>query len=395
MSSPILRATARGEAMVATGTPAGTVIDLFCGCGGFSLGAELAGFRSLASVDVEPTLQSGYRRNFPRTRAIQADVADLAEPDWRMVLGSRIRPDGLIGGPPCQGFSAIGKRREGDARNSLVGEFFRQVCLLRPRFFVMENVEGILRPQYSSLLEDALSDLPSSYIVLDPVILNARDFGAATKRRRVAIIGYDANEFPMLTAADFLPDSSTVPVTVRDAISDLPGPISQNNVSDDLGWAAYPCVVPISDYAMAARMRPPSHLGSPEAHERHLTGQVSGLFETVHSAEMQSRYSAIANGKSDPITKSYKLDWNGHCPTLRAGTGRERGAFQAVRPLHPTDGRVITVREAARLQGFPDWFEFHRTKWQSFRMIGNSVSPYVSFALLSKLADKLRSRIAA
>jgi DNA (cytosine-5)-methyltransferase 1 len=103
----------------------------------------------------------------------------------------------------------------------------------------------------------------------------------------------------------------------------------------------------------------------------------------------------VEGGRSDPITKSYKLEWEGLCPTLRAGTGSERGAFQAVRPLHPEQGRVITVREAARLQGFPDWFEFHETKWQSFRMIGNSVSPYVSFALLKSIADRMRTAVAA
>ena len=93
---------------------AGTLVDLFCGCGGFSLGAELAGFRSLAAVDLDPALKSGYRRNFPGTKAIQADVSDLDQSDWRIILNGKVRPDGVIGGPPCQGFSSIGKRRIGE-----------------------------------------------------------------------------------------------------------------------------------------------------------------------------------------------------------------------------------------------------------------------------------------
>jgi DNA (cytosine-5)-methyltransferase 1 len=116
---------------------------------------------------------------------------------------------------------------------------------------------------------------------------------------------------------------------------------------------------------------------------------------TRHKREIARRYALIPGGKSDPITKSYKLMWDGQCPTLRAGTGQERGAFQAVRPLHPSKGRVITVREAARLQGFPDWFTFHPTKWHSFRMIGNSVSPLVSKGLLSAIAARLNLDLAA
>ena len=372
---------------------AGTLVDLFCGCGGFSLGAELAGFRSLAAIDIDANLQSGYKRNFPRSRAIQADVSDLDRSDWTHLLGSKVRPDGVIGGPPCQGFSAIGKRNIGDPRNSLVFEFVRQVGILRPRFFIMENVEGILRPEGARLLNEALSSIPANYELLPPIVLGADLFGAATTRRRVVIIGFDKGDFPELQVSDFNPRFSGTRHSVRDAIADLPRPIAQ--LKDGLGWAKYPRSSKISDYAARARLRPPPHLGSALAHQRFEAGQVSGLFDTRHSAEISSRYASIGVGKSDPITKSYKLGWEGQCPTLRAGTGAERGAFQAVRPIHPDQGRVITVREAARLQGFPDWFQFHPTKWQSFRMIGNSVSPYVSFGLLNAISIKLNLRMAA
>ena len=372
----------------------GVIVDLFCGCGGFSLGAELAGFRSLAAIDIDQTLQSGYRRNFPRTRAIQADVCDLDASDWRILLDGQ-RPDGVIGGPPCQGFSAIGKRKIGDPRNSLVFEFVRQVRILRPRFFIMENVGGILRPPNAALLAEAMSQLPETYTVLKPVILNASDFGAATTRSRVAVIGFDRADFPVLGAEDFAVAHRSA-VTVRDAIFDLPCPIPQAADKEDMGWARYPVLATaLSEYARAARSGPPAHLSSETARARYANTEVSGLFETRHSIGISARYAALNAGKSDPITKSFKLGWDGQCPTLRAGTGAERGAFQAVRPLHPDQGRVITVREAARLQGFPDWFQFHSTKWQSFRMIGNSVSPYVSFGLLNAIADKLRTRIAA
>ena len=87
-------------------------------------------------------------------------------------------------------------------------------------------------------------------------------------------------------------------------------------------------------------------------------------------------------GEVDSVSKSYRLKYKGFCPTLRAGTGSDKGSYQAVRPLHPTENRVITPREAARLQGFPDWFQFHSTKWHSFRQIGNSVSPILAEHIL-------------
>ncbi|HFX4291534.1 TPA: DNA cytosine methyltransferase, partial [Escherichia coli] len=106
---------------------------------------------------------------------------------------------------------------------------------------------------------------------------------------------------------------------------------------------------------------------------------------------VKARYSSILPGMVDPVSKSKCLLWDGLCPTLRAGTGSDKGSHQAVRPLHPEEGRVITVREAARLQGFPDWFVFHHTKWHSFRMIGNSVSPLMSKHIMGEIYDALNN----
>ncbi len=111
--------------------------------------------------------------------------------------------------------------------------------------------------------------------------------------------------------------------------------------------------------------------------------RVSGCLGTVHSENVANRYSNVEPGKRDSISKSYRLDSSRFCPTIRAGTGSDHGRFQAVRPLHPTENRVITPREAARLQGFPDWFQFSPPKWHSFRQIGNSVSPILAEQILS------------
>ena len=373
-----------------------TIVDLFCGCGGFSLGAELAGFRSLTAVDIDPVLQSGYRRNFPTSRTVQASVSDLDSGAWRHLIGSQ-RPDGIIGGPPCQGFSWIGKRRSDDERNSLVAEFFRNVALLQPRFFVMENVTGLLHHDRIGILQESLQQLPSRYRVLKPVIVNAADFGGATSRRRVVVVGYDPDEMEHMSETDFVPLPQAARATVRDAISDLPAPVGESADKTDFGWAAYPTSSQqaLSPYAAGLRAPSPIGLASEEARRRMADGEVSGMTSTRHSAEIERRYASVRAGQSDPKTKSYKLDWDGQCPTLRAGTGPDKGSFQAVRPLHPSLGRVITVREAARLQGFPDWFTFHPTKWHSFRMIGNSVSPFVSAGLLRVIARQMNLRLAA
>jgi DNA (cytosine-5)-methyltransferase 1 len=137
------------------------------------------------------------------------------------------------------------------------------------------------------------------------------------------------------------------------------------------------------------RAAPQSGFGWTAAIEKLKSGKVSGHFDTVHSPEVKARYAALNPGTTDKVSRSKKLEWNGFCPTLRAGTGADKGSHQAVRPIHPESARVITVREAARLQGFPDWFCFHKTKWHSFRMIGNSVSPIMSEFLLAKILEKL------
>ncbi len=366
-----------------------TLIDLFSGCGGFSLGAELAGFHSLAAVDVEPILLSAYRKNYPHTKAIEADVSQILKSDWRALIG-KARPDGIIGGPPCQGFSRIGKRRQDDPRNSLIRHFYRHVHELRPKFFVMENVEGLLDAGSREVLEDAIEHVSGRYRIVGPIVVNAADFGAATKRKRVIVVGYDPHECNPIGEDSLRPQKGRR-ATVHDAIGDLPKPIASEKGEDDFGWAKYPVGSGkrLTAYARALRKAAPEGLGWSEAVQMHKKGFVSGLFETCHTKAVSKRYASIEGGKSDPVSKSYRLEWDGQCPTLRAGTGAEKGAFQAVRPIHPSEGRVITVREAARMQAFPDWFVFHPTKWHSHRMIGNSVSPSVSFGILSTIMSAI------
>jgi DNA (cytosine-5)-methyltransferase 1 len=372
-----------------------SIVDLFCGCGGFGLGAELAGFRTIAAIDIEPNLQSSYRLNFPGTKVVEGDISQIDKDCWRDIIGSN-RPDGVIGGPPCQGFSRMGKRDQSDKRNQLIFEFYRQVNILQPKFFVMENVEGILDSYGTEILSSALETLIEPYEILGPFLVDAADFGAATRRRRAIVIGYLPDEIATLSQDLFTQPHSSQRSTIRDAIFDLPDPIETSKSSGQFGLAKLPeGGAELSSYARRARSLPKDGMGWDKAIEWMKEGLVTGFFSTQHTPVVRQRFGNVEQGKVDSISKYPRLKWDGISPTLRAGTGSDRGSFQAVRPIHPDVPRVITVREAARIQGFPDWFVFHPTKWHSFRMIGNSVSPVVSTHILSKLFSAMNLRIAA
>lgn len=363
------------------------IVDLFCGCGGFGLGAKLADFDVVVAVDIDETLQSAYAKNFPKTKVVNGDLSKMGPKEWTNLLGE-LEIDGVIGGPPCQGYSRMGKGDVNDPRRSLLRHFFRTVNIISPRFFIMENVEGLLDEKNSSELFDAIKVVDKKFRVLPPIVVDASKFGVPTKRKRVIVIGYDPLTVSEISVKDILL-TNKVAVTVKDAIQDIGEPIPQQKDAQHFGWAKYRKLKALSAYAVKMRALPRESLGWPVALDYLRRGMVSGNFDTMHLPQVSARYGAITPGETDPISRSKRLSWDGVCPTLRAGTGADKGSHQAVRPLHPSMPRVITVREAARLQGFPDWFSFHNTKWHSFRMIGNSVSPLVSEEVLSIIKERL------
>ncbi|NCC61642.1 MAG: DNA cytosine methyltransferase [Verrucomicrobiae bacterium] len=361
------------------------VIDLFCGCGGFGLGAHMAGFNPLLAVDIDKTLSSSYILNFPNTALKHYDLAAIESSVLLNDIGTS-DITGIIGGPPCQGFSMMGKREENDPRNELIGHFFRHVKNIKPDFFIMENVPGLLSGPMRDKLEKHLKRASEEYSIIGPFIVDSSKLGAATKRERVIVIGYNGKAVRNFSEKDILSLHTNELVTVRDAIADLPGPVICEDGS--YGWAKIDGRRKLSEYALKAKTTIEG-CGWEIALEKLQNKYVSGLMDTVHTEKVRRRYEAVEPGKSDAVSKSVKLKWEGQAPTLRAGTGSDKGSYQAVRPLHPDQGRVITVREAARLQGFPDWFVFHPTKWHSFRMIGNSVSPHLSSTILSFINSML------
>ncbi len=347
------------------------LVDLFSGCGGFSLGAHQAGFKVVAAFDNDPILASSYPLNFPGTRMVQADVSELDGDALRAAAGGRI--DGIFGGPPCQGFSDIGRREPKDPRRLLLGHFFRLVREVQPSFFVMENVRGLAHAGAREVLEDALRLVDTDYAILGPHVWDAAGFGAATRRPRLFVIGMHKDSGTALRLEDF--DAlKRPPAVVRAAISDLAG---ARPVGEEDDFDVWQITRPGRPFEYARLLR---------SADRRFTGQQS----TDHTKDVVKRFKKVPQGAADPVGRHPRLAWIGQCPTLRAGTGADRGSYQSVRPIHPDEPRVITVREAARLQGFPDAHRFHPTIWHSFRMIGNSVSPIIAKAIFTVIRDKLK-----
>ena len=367
------------------------VIDLFAGVGGLSLGATRAGFELLAAVEKDPVALESHQKNFPKCRHYSDDVSNLKGGDLLSRLELKKNElDGLIGGPPCQGFSVMGRQNVEDERNDLFADFFRLVKEIKPKFFVAENVLGILHTRYDQIRQKALQIVPNDYVLLSPIKIKASDYGVPTTRTRVFFIGFNRKYVKNLTEGSFLPSSNISPVLVKEALKGLPTEISPDWQDEEDGWQKY-MSLPIKNF-FTERLSGhiPQGVGDlASIHRYSIKQEVSGCLGTRHSEEMITRFALVEQGGIDKRLRSPRLKPDGFCPTIRAGTGSDKGSYQAIRPIHYDFNRVITPREAARLQGFPDWFIFHRTKWHSFRQIGNSVSPLLAEQLLTVIFDNL------
>lgn len=363
---------------------------MYCGVGGLSLGAARAGFRVAAAVDIDPIAMGSHSNNFPLTKHHIGSTTRLSGSD---LLGlAELRKgelDGLVGGPPCQGFSYIGKRNPKDKRNGLFTDFFRLVDETQPSFFLAENVPGILDKQYDSVRKRAIKLVSDDYVLLEPLIVSANDYGVPTTRTRVFFFGYKKKGFATIDSTLFATNNEVPKVTVKIALEGLPSRIDPRWLSEELSWRPVGAMKN-SHFATLVSGRIPNGVGNPVSLNRYAKNkEVSGFLATKHNIKVRERFSSVAQGRTDHVSRAPRLKLDGYCPTLRAGTGKDRGSYQSLRPIHPTADRVITPREAARLQGFPDWFVFHPTKWHSFRQIGNSVSPIVAEEILQRIYSKI------
>lgn len=375
-----------------------TVIDLFAGAGGLSLGAFRAGFNVGAAIELDSHAMETHKQNFPHTVHIQEDITTL---NGNIILQrSNIKPTdliGVIGGPPCQGFSSIGHGDVDDTRNKLFIKFFEIVSDLQPVFFVAENVPGIMKEKYAEIRAAAFGYIPN-YTFLPPISVNASEYGAPTTRTRYFFIGFrECKAIRPISIRDVEGKKVSVAdrTTVKKALEGLQGDIRytpkfKSNKPLLVDYYNGEKHLQSSFFYERVTSQIPFNVGNEEyIRDYQLRHIVDGCTPTNHSKTVRARYAKLKYNEQDSISKSKRLDPDGYCPTLRAGTGPEKGSYQAVRPIHYKYNRVITPREAARLQGFPDWFKLPETIWHSFRQIGNSVSPIAAEQVLTAIYQKL------
>jgi DNA (cytosine-5)-methyltransferase 1 len=374
-------------------------IDLFAGAGGMSLGFEQAGFDIVAAVEIDPVHAAVHKYNFPHCAVMPRSVVGLSGAEIRRIADIGARPVHVVfGGAPCQGFSMIGQRALDDPRNRLVREFLQIVADLKASYFVFENVKGLTIGKHRAFLDEFIqcADRLGYAIRLPWRVLDAANYCTPQHRERLILFGarkglklpqYPA---PQCNAADGRGQKHRgLPIgpSVQDALSDLPNAdlFQELNLTDEVvtdDWGAP------SPYAR--RLRCLDNDGWDFGYVRQWRPLLlTSSARTDHTAISKRRFAETKPGTVEPISRFFKLRANGLSNTLRAGTDGARGAFTSPRPIHYEYNRCVTVREMARLHGYPDWFRFNETKWHGARQIGNSVPPPLARAIAAEVMAAL------
>jgi len=364
------------------------VIDLFCGAGGLSLGFEMAGFNILAGVDIEPNFLKTFTFSHTNSLGIQEDISQVdligllkeKDIDFRDI-------DLVIGGPPCQGFSTVGDRMINDPRNKLVNEFVRIISDIKPKIFVMENVSGLtsMKNGLGQLVKDELIELfnENGYNVESKVLL-AADYGVPQLRKRIFFVGIDKNyeynfKFPkpiFYPKGTLFSGKDNTYRTVKDAISDLPM-IKSNEVSDNYETE------PQNEYQENLRN------GSNKLKNHKAPNHSELVLERIRNIPQGGNHGDLPEHLK--LKRGYpniygKLHENRPADTI---TGNCGCASAPGRFLHPKAERVLTVREASRLQSFPDYVEFFGSNSEQYKQVGNAVPPLMAKSIAEELIKAL------
>lgn len=333
-----------------------TFVDLFSGAGGLLRGFINAGLEPVFSVEVwEPAIAT-HRLNYPEVLLLDRDIREITDEELEEYSG---KIDVVVGGPPCQGFSTIGKRIVKDPRNVLVFEFIRFVNVIRPKVFLMENVKGLLSSDNGKIKQAIEEEFRKIGYTVKSEVLNAADYGVPQLRKRVFFIGvregFDIEpSFPKAKV-----DAQNY-ATVGDAINDLVG---KENI--------FPNHVPMKhNSTVEARIRCIKEGGGiPD----------SGLPEEVSYGSRRD----FSSNKIKNFSHVYKrLSRNKPATTMVPG----HNAF----PLHPTCDRSLTVREAARIQTFPDDVVFCGTRQNQCIQVGNAVPVELATELALHIKELLK-----
>ena len=336
-----------------------TCIDLFCGCGGMSLGFEQAGYKILLGIDNWQDSLNTFQYNHHGSQTLCADLMSLTPSEVKnKIRGKAV--DVIIGGPPCQGFSVAGKRIIEDDRNKLYKSFVRMVDYFRPKAFVLENVPNILSMGEGIIKQAIINDFEQlGYRVVTKVLL-ASDYGVPQNRRRAIFVGLlngKAFEYPLPTI--------TRPITAEEALSDLP----ENSIADG---SPYPNE-PKSDYQKRIRE------GSSAIYNHDIT---------IHTEQTKRIIAMVPDGgnyknlpKELQQTRKVHIAWtrlNSQRPSITIDTGHRHH-------FHYKYNRIPTVRECARIQSFSDCIVFSGTKTSQYKQVGNAVPPLLAKAIATKL----------
>lgn len=358
-----------------------SVIDLFAGGGGLSLGLEWAGFKSSLAVDVwEPAL-STHERNFPGVPVLGVDAGELSGQDLLAKAGLSAPPSVVAGGPPCQGFSSAGARRDQDRRNTLVGEFARLVAEVRAPAFIFENVEGFLTAADGEFVLALLDPLVEAGYWIRVQKLNVANYGVPQLRKRVIALG-------------FLGSEPSLPATTHRA-KGAPG----------VHRVGSPQLPPTATLMEALRGLPSPAADSPGEPIDHFARPLAGLDlerveyleqgKTMRDLPERLRHPSYSRRANRRVADGMPTERRGGAPAgirrLRADEPSKAITSAAPREfVHPVEPRLLTLRECARLQTFPDDFVFLGNNSEKATLIGNAVPPKFAEALGVTVAHNLR-----
>lgn len=334
------------------------VIDLFCGCGGLSLGFEQAGYNVLLGIDMWKDALKTYEHNHKNGKILCADLANLTTDDVENAISHK-KVDVIIGGPPCQGFSIAGKRLLDDDRNKLYKSFVRMVAHFHPTAFVLENVPNILSIGEGVVKNAIIKDFSDLGYNVNTKVLTASDYGVPQNRRRAIFVGIKDGIF------DFNIPTVTHKVTTSEALSDLP----EQSIPDGGSYTQEPNC----DYQSLMRAN---------------TSVVYNHEITTHNQQTVDIISMVPDGgnyKNLPEnlqgTRKVHIAWtrlNSKKPSITIDTGHRHH-------FHYKWNRVPTVRESARIQSFPDDFIFLCSRTSQYKQVGNAVPPLMAKAIAEQL----------
>lgn len=347
-----------------------TAIDLFSGVGGTALGLGWAGFDVRLAVDCDPSKAKWLRLNHPGTPVLgvegtNGDVRTLTPKE--LLATARLTKDELdilVGCPPCQGYSLQGNRDVQDERNFLYRRYLEFVRDLRPAVIGFENVPGMESLGDGVYLADLLSDLDTLGYGTRAFYVNAKQLGLPQDRERLFVIGAIEGK-PSLPTPRLGRTRGAGP-----AIADLPErPLVLGEKQSTP--VAYGCG-PANDFAQALRLDTE-------------TEGVRNCEVTRHEKGIIARFRDLRPGDVDPSTHHRRLKTDEPSTTLTAGTPSRT----ACRPIHPVRDRVLTVREAARLTSFPDWYRFPRQIAEAWCLIGNAVPPLMARSVFRPVWEEI------